>query len=130
MPWQITNLKKFMSRLKYWLALVSLFPAAAFAQGGLKKPPAPAGLYGGFGPGTTATDLALFIINIVLAVVGVIAVAFLIMGGFRYITSAGNEEVAEGAKKTITNAIIGLIVVILSYVIITVIINAVAFNNP
>lgn len=63
-----------------------------------------------------------------LEVAGAIAVLFVIIGGFWYITSAGNEEQAEKGQKTVTNAIIGVIVVVLSYVIITVIANFV--SNP
>ncbi len=69
------------------------------------------------------------IINIALSVAGLIAVLFLIIGGFRYITSAGNEETAEQAKKVITNAIIGVVVIILSFVIVRVISNALARNT-
>ena len=64
-----------------------------------------------------------------MGIVGLIAVAFIIIGGFRYITSAGNEEAAEGGKKMITDAIIGLVVIILSYTIITVIMNALVRGN-
>ena len=78
-------------------------------------------------PGSKSSKLSgelMTIIQTGLAVVGLIAVGFLIYGGFQYVTSAGNDESAEGAKKTIQNAIIGLVVVILSYIIVTVIANA------
>jgi len=74
--------------------------------------------------GGVFNDVVVYIINILIAIVAVIAVLFLIWGGFRYITSAGNDEIAEGAKKTIQNSIIGLVIVILSYTIITVVSNA------
>ena len=61
------------------------------------------------------------VIQIALLVVGALAVIFLIWGGFRYITAYGNEEKAESAKKTIGHAILGLIIVILSFAIITII---------
>lgn len=73
---------------------------------------------------TSLTGFIMKIINIALAVAGLIAVLFLIIGGFRYITSAGNEESAEQAKKIITNSIIGIVVIILSFVIVRVISNA------
>jgi len=57
------------------------------------------------------------VINWILLVVGAAAVLFLIIGGFRYITSAGNETQVEGAKNTMTYAIIGLVIVLLAYVI-------------
>jgi heme/copper-type cytochrome/quinol oxidase subunit 2 len=114
-----------MTRLKNKVSLLLfalLLPALVSAQEGLVTPTKPTGLFGS--SGDTASDLLVYIINLVLAIVGLIAVAFLVYGGFRYITSAGNDETAESAKKTIQNAIIGLIVVILSYVIVVVIINA------
>lgn len=77
-------------------------------------------------PGTAGADvdsLALEIIQVILGAVGIIAVLFLIIGGFEYILSGANEELAERGKKTIRNAILGLIIVILSYVIVTVVAN-------
>jgi amino acid transporter len=65
------------------------------------------------------------IITIALTLAGLIAILFLIIGGFRYVTAGGNEEQAEAAKKTILNAIIGIIVIILAFVILAVIENAI-----
>lgn len=73
---------------------------------------------------SSVSDIILRIINIALAIAGLVAVLFLIIGGFRYITSGGNEETAEKAKKVILNAIIGIVVIILSFVIVRVISNA------
>jgi hypothetical protein len=78
---------------------------------------------------TSVSAFILKIINIALAVAGLVAVLFLIIGGFRYITSAGNEETAEQAKKIITNAIIGIVIIILSFVIVRVISTALANNQ-
>ena len=73
---------------------------------------------------STATEIILRVIQILLAIAGLVAVIFLIVGGFRYITAGGNEETAESAKKTITNAIIGIVIIILAFVIVRVISNA------
>jgi len=78
---------------------------------------------------TNLSGFIMKIINIALTIAGLIAVLFLIIGGFRYITSAGNEETAEQAKAIITNAIIGIVVIILSFVIVRVISNALANNQ-
>lgn len=75
---------------------------------------------------TRNTDLNAFIlriINIILGVTLAIDVLFLIIGGFFYITSAGNEERAEKGKNTVVNALIGLIIIVLSYVIANVVAN-------
>ena len=72
----------------------------------------------------TFPGLITYIIKQLLLIVGLLSIVFIIIGGFQYITSAGNEEQAESGKKTLTNAIIGLVIVILSYVIVAVVINA------
>ncbi len=71
-------------------------------------------------------DLIQFVINIILSITALIALLFLIIGGFWYITSAGNEETAEKGKNTVINAIIGLVIIALSYVIVRVVINFVS----
>ncbi|OGE74006.1 MAG: hypothetical protein A3I07_03760 [Candidatus Doudnabacteria bacterium RIFCSPLOWO2_02_FULL_42_9] len=108
-----------MSRIKYISLILLSLPSVAFAQIIPDRIPGlPGDQY------STVSNALTEIIQTVLVVVGLIAVAFLIYGGFRYITSAGNEETAESAKKTIQNAIIGLVVIILSYIIVVVISNA------
>lgn len=51
----------------------------------------------------------------------IILFVFLLIGGFKYITSAGDPKALEGAQKTITYAIGGLIVVLLSFLILVLI---------
>ena len=58
------------------------------------------------------------IINLLSAVVGIVAVIMIIVGGFRYITSGGNDASVTSAKNTILYAIIGLVVVALAQVIV------------
>lgn len=54
----------------------------------------------------------LFIIAIVLALI------FLILGGVRWITSGGDPKGVESARKQLTYAIIGLIIVFLGFFIV------------
>lgn len=61
------------------------------------------------------------VINWLLGIAFGVAVLFLIIGGFWYITSAGNEETAEKGKNTAINAIIGIVIIILSWVIVNVV---------
>lgn len=49
-----------------------------------------------------------------LLIAGAVAVVFLVIGGVRYLVSAGNSSQAEAAKKTIIYALGGLVVIILS----------------
>lgn len=58
------------------------------------------------------------IVNLLSAIVGIVAVIMIIVGGFRYITSGGNDASVTSAKNTILYAIIGLVVVALAQVIV------------
>lgn len=58
------------------------------------------------------------IVNILLYIIGAIAVIMLIIGGIRYVTSGGDSAAVTGAKNTILYAIIGIIVAILAYAIV------------
>jgi hypothetical protein len=53
------------------------------------------------------------------------AVLFIAISGFRYVTSRGDQNAIEEAKKTLEWAIIGLIVVIFSYAAVRIIISTV-----
>jgi len=63
------------------------------------------------------------ILLFILAIAFIIAVIFLVIGGFRYIVSQGNEEAVDKAKGTITNSIIGIVVIVLAWIILTVVFN-------
>ncbi len=63
-------------------------------------------------------DLAITIITYVLGIAGLVAVIFLIIGGFNYITAQGNEEQTKKAASTLLNAVIGLIVIFAAFAIV------------
>lgn len=75
------------------------------------------------------SDLLLLIIKDLLFFAGIVAVLFVIIGGFWYITAQGNEEQAEKGKNTLVNAIIGVIVVTMAYVIVSVVANTLNSGN-
>ncbi|MDX9778819.1 MAG: hypothetical protein RBT30_01090 [Patescibacteria group bacterium] len=52
------------------------------------------------------------IINIILSVLGVLFVVLLVMAGFKYMTAAGNEDKVKEAVKQISQAVIGLIIIL------------------
>ena len=53
--------------------------------------------------------------NILLFLIGAVAVVMLIVGGFRYVVSAGDSNAIESAKNTILYAIIGIVVAFLAW---------------
>ncbi|MDP4127590.1 MAG: pilin [Bacillota bacterium] len=103
-----------MSKLtKISLATLSLLPAGVFAADSLPvvTPVTPTG----------SLDIATVLTTIIYWILGLsggVAVLFLILGGLQYITSSGNKDRAEAAKQTILYAVIGLVVIALSFVIV------------
>jgi hypothetical protein len=51
-------------------------------------------------------------LDIIVLVASLASILFLIKGGYRYITSSGNPQALESAKKTIKRALIGLVIVL------------------
>ena len=74
---------------------------------------------------TTILNVIGVVVKDLLFVAGFGAVGFVMYGGFLMITSAGNPSGVEKAKKTISGAIIGLIIAVLAYAIVTAIMNVV-----
>lgn len=74
-------------------------------------------------PHGTGTTNSVFNFGIELLIItGITAsLIYLILGGIRWITSGGDKEKIEGARKGITYSIIGLVVILLSFVIINII---------
>ncbi|OGE81782.1 MAG: hypothetical protein A3E98_01535 [Candidatus Doudnabacteria bacterium RIFCSPHIGHO2_12_FULL_48_11] len=106
-----------------FIVIVALLNLSNLAQANHITNPAE-GIFVDFG-GDNNTFGYLFgvFLNALLGLAGIAAILFLVIGGFQYMTSGANQEMAETGKKTVTNAIIGIVVIILSYVIVNVINN-------
>jgi TRAP-type C4-dicarboxylate transport system permease small subunit len=66
----------------------------------------------------TSPDEAISCIYQTIVVVsGILALLMIVIGGFQWLTSAGNEQAIKGAKEKIFSAILGLVIVLMSYVI-------------
>lgn len=63
--------------------------------------------------------IGLAILEAMIRLAGVVAVVMIFWAGFKYITSQGNPDAAAGARKTAINALIGLVIVVLSTTIIS-----------
>ncbi len=63
------------------------------------------------------------IVTIVLSLLGLVAVVLIIIAGFQWMTSAGNEEKVKNAKKLMGSALIGLIIIVLAYAIATFVVD-------
>lgn len=69
------------------------------------------------------TKLIQSIINILLFLIGAIAVIMIIIGGIRYVVSAGDQGQITGAKNTILYAVVGLVIAIMAYAIVNFFVN-------
>ncbi len=74
------------------------------------------------------TSLLTTIINVVIGIVGFIAVIMMILGGISFITSQGDAAKVTKAKNTILYGVVGLIVAMLAFAIVNFVLNSV-FSN-
>lgn len=68
--------------------------------------------------GVDLQALVNFAIQILLVFAVILAFIFFLLGGIAWISSGGNKEALEKAKKKITYSILGLIIALLSFVVI------------
>ncbi len=59
-----------------------------------------------------------------LVLSGLVAIIFIIISGFKFVTSGGDPKQAEGARKTLTFAVLGFVLILLSFIILPVIAKA------
>ena len=65
--------------------------------------------------------VGLAVVEILLRIAGMVAVAFVIYGGFKFVTSQGEPEAYKTAQRTIINALIGVAISVLAVTIVSVI---------
>jgi hypothetical protein len=58
------------------------------------------------------------VVQILLALSGIVAAGFIIWGGFNYMMSSGEPARVKKAKDIIVNAIVGLVLIMLSFAIV------------
>src|SRR5205807_5947819 len=87
---------------------------------------------GGGGGGNGAIDgsdihqlptLIIRIITFLIAIAGVVTVILIIIGGIRMILSVGDPKALQSARNAVTFAVIGLVIILISVTIITIIGN-------
>src|SRR3989338_9512924 len=104
------------------LSLMSVLPVAGAAI--LNPTDNPEAVSGATGGETTLRGLILTIVNYFLGFLGLLAVIMVIYGGVTYVSSAGNDEAVGKAKKIILYAIVGIIIILLSFVVVNAVLVA------
>jgi len=74
-------------------------------------------LSGGSDPSSTLGEIVASVISGFLALLGVIFIILIILGGYKWMMARGNEDQVKEATESIRRAIIGLIIIIAAYAI-------------
>lgn len=61
--------------------------------------------------------------DVLIFIIGAIAVVMVIIGGLRYVTSSGDQAALTSAKNTIVYSLVGVVIAIMAYAIVRFIIN-------
>ncbi len=69
------------------------------------------------GPGTTISDYVKYIFNLIIWIAGIIAFGGLIIGGIRYLLSAGKPEEIIAAKDQIIASFLGILILLSSFLV-------------
>lgn len=79
---------------------------------------------------TGLRGIVLTIVNFFLTFLGLLAVVMVIYGGFLYVSSAGNEENVNKAKKILLYAVVGIVVIIVSFALVNTLLGAGGQERP
>lgn len=115
-----------MKKIGFTIAFVGLLGVSSLAAASLLVPDASAQVTSGINAATTGEmrgksvdNTVGSIVNVLLWVVGILSVTMIVWSGFKYITSAGDTSKLASAKSTLIYAVVGLIIAILAYAIVT-----------
>ncbi len=104
------------------ITLVSMLPVAGAAL--LNPGDNPAEVSAATGGESSLRQLVLTMVNYFLTFLGIVAVIMVIYGGVTYVTAAGEDEKIQSAKKIIMYAVIGIIIVLISFALVNMILGA------
>lgn len=130
------GIKQFLivtSMLVLGLVLLNSFGvdlALAQAGGAIDTQDQPAIIAALSGGQTGLRGIVLTIVNFFLTFLGLLAVIMVIYGGFLYVSSAGNEENVNKAKKILLYAVLGIVVIIVSFALVNTLLGAAGPNRP
>lgn len=79
---------------------------------------------------TTFNQIFGRVVGLLLTLAAVIAFIYLLIAGFQYITAGGDAAKAQTARQGIINALIGILVILVSYLILRYVGTAVLGSSP
>jgi hypothetical protein len=120
-------MKKYFYKLGAWASTlpVLLLPAAAYAQ--LSEATSDLSTIGeqvGADADNSLPELIGNVIKVLLSVLGIVFVILVVYAGFLYLTAGGEDAKVGKAKTMLTQAVIGLILIVAAYAIADFVIDA------
>jgi hypothetical protein len=80
-------------------------------------------------PDTPIGAIVSFVVAFIVVIAFLATLLFIVIGAFQWITSGGDKSKVEAARNHIIAAVIGLVIIALSFVIINVVITALGLGN-
>lgn len=83
-------------------------------------------------PPCTINDMLLVLVNVtklMLALLGTAAFLMFVYGGVVFLTSAGNQERVTSGRRILTNAVLGILVVLVSWTVINFVVAAISLGR-
>ncbi len=106
-------MKRSLSKITVIGVLLFSSVSLAFAQLDVE------GILGGFeGTGGSLSGFIVNILNWLIGAAALVCVVMIIVGGYSYMTAGGDESKVKDASKTLTNAIIGLVICFIAVVLV------------
>jgi hypothetical protein len=107
--------------------MINLFVKKAYALE-IKNPFA-TGPLSGTDPQTGLNNVVNSLISIVFAAAGLLFLAMLFAGGIAWITAGGDPKAVAAARSRLTNALIGLVIVVAAFAIAQIILKVLGLGN-
>jgi len=125
----VARRKKIFLSLFVFLFLYSIFfilysTSALAASDTLSPPP------GSINPDINISKVPQLIINWLFAIATFLALAYLMYGGIKYITSRGDKVGVDSARKHLMAAVVGLVIVLGAFFALNVVFRILGANNP
>lgn len=116
----------FAGLLSLVLAVSAVFADHTFAASLIDTTDNPDIISGATGGESSIKELVKTMLNFGLSFLGFVATVMVIYGGILYVTSAGNDENVGKAKKILLYAVVGIVIILLSFALVNTILGAAA----
>jgi hypothetical protein len=79
-----------------------------------------------FSPETLVTDIIRFVLDLLTTIASIIAFYYILFGGIKYLMAGPNPGPADEGRKMIVGAVVGLVIIALSYLLVQYVISEAA----